>query len=172
MNPLVSQPLAIRDAPFSAIAALHARIPEFAPAPGAPDDTAQNIAQDTEWFASRCRGKDSLTLVAAMGGNDAGYMVSYDKFGDGSFYCWMTGILPDFRRRGLLTALMERTKAEALVSGYDSIRIKTRNGRREMLSWLVAHGFDFLSVDKREPLRDSRIELILSLDSARKGGRA
>lgn len=41
------------------------------------------------YFEDRCKNKDNLLIVA------------YDKFSDGSFYCWFAGVNPLFRKMGL-----------------------------------------------------------------------
>src|SRR5471030_21237 len=73
-------------------------------------------------------------------------IVGYDHDQDGSFYCWMAGVNPNYRRQGVLSALMRYQAAWAKQHGYTTIKIKTRNNRREMLASLVKHGFLFTEV--------------------------
>lgn len=136
----------IKKADFSELAALHNRIPEFAP-------------ETAGFFAARCAETPYLALIATMNGQPAGYSLSYDRYHDGSLYCWMAGILPDFRKKGIYSALADYRENWAQDQGFTALRIKTRNNRREMLHWLVKNGFLFTKVDKREPMSDSRIEL-------------
>ncbi|MBI2038000.1 MAG: GNAT family N-acetyltransferase [Candidatus Magasanikbacteria bacterium] len=112
-----------------------------------------------EYFQERINGKDSLILVAYADNQPVGYMVSYKKHDDSSFYCWMTGVNPVFRRLGILNKLMRRLTEWAKQHGYKKITIKTRNSRREMLSYLVKSGFNFTEVQPQILIEDNRILL-------------
>jgi len=89
----------------------------------------------------------------------AGYMISYDKFSDGSLYCWMTGVNPKYRGKGILKKLMEYHENYAKNKGCDKLKISTRNNRREMLSYLVKYGFNFTEVVPKSNIEDNRIRL-------------
>ena len=43
--------------------------------------------------------------------------------------------------------------------GYHILKIKTRNNRREMLSFLIRNGFYFTEVEAKENIKDNRINL-------------
>ncbi|MFO8016023.1 MAG: GNAT family N-acetyltransferase [Candidatus Woesearchaeota archaeon] len=105
----------------------------------------------------KTRGKDLLFLVAYSGENPAGYIIAYDRYSDGSFYCWMAGVIPEFRGRGILKAMMAYLMGWAKKKGYDRIRIKTRNKRREMLNYLAKNDFDFLEIEKKDDVKEYRI---------------
>jgi ribosomal protein S18 acetylase RimI-like enzyme len=120
-------------------------------------------SQGEEYFEERIRGKDSLVLVAYEDGKPAGYLVGYDRDSDSSFYCWMAGVSPMFRRRGILKALMERMEAWAKQKGYKRIKVKTRNSRREMLSYLIGYGYMFTLVEEKEEISENRLHLEKSL---------
>lgn len=111
------------------------------------------------YFNERIKGKDSLIIISCINNVPAGYVIWYDKHGDGSFYCWMAGVNPEFRQRGLLKRMMDCGFEEARRRGYKRAKIKTRNARREMLSYLVKYGFQFTGVEQREDARENRIEL-------------
>lgn len=136
--------LAVKEAPIWEAVKVNAAITEF----GEPCPKAH--------FEERCKGRKRLVLVAYFAGQPIGYLVGYDRFSDGSFYCWMAGVNPKFRRRGALKAMMDYQEKWAKRNGYDGIKIKTRNSRREMLSYLVGYGFDFLEVIAH-PDGDNRI---------------
>lgn len=112
-----------------------------------------------DYFEERYQNKDKLILVAYVDDLPAGYLVGYDKYGDGSFYCWMAGVNPLFRRRGVLKALMDYEDNWAKERGYKKIKIKTRNNRREMLAYLVKHGFFFIEVVQHPKREENRILL-------------
>jgi ribosomal protein S18 acetylase RimI-like enzyme len=114
---------------------------------------------DKSYFEDRYLDSEKLILVTYVDDNPAGYMVSYDKDKDGSFYCWMAGVNPIFRRHGLLNKMMQYLIDWAKSNGYKKITIKTRNNRREMLSYLVKSGFYFTKVESQPSIEDNRILL-------------
>lgn len=111
------------------------------------------------YFEDRYKNLDKLILVAYVDNSPAGYMVSYDKYQDTSFYCWMTGVNPLFRRLGILDKMMQYLNNWAKYKGYKKITIKTRNNRREMLSYLIKSGFYFTEVEEHPSIEDNRILL-------------
>ena len=114
---------------------------------------------EKDYFEQRYQGKEYLIIVGYFENDPAGFIVGYDKYGDGSFYCWMAGTNPKFRCKGVMTALMNYEEKWAKEKGYKKIRIKTRNTMRNMLANLVSKGFLFLEVEIREPLIENRILL-------------
>lgn len=136
---------------WTVIARIHAGIPEFAPADG--------LFADALHFETRCAGLPALAVAAYDGENPAGYLVAYDRYRDGSLYCWMTGVLPPYRRAGALAALMAALEDHARARGHNAIRIKTRNDKTAMLRWLVANGYMFTAIEPRSPPGDTRLHL-------------
>ena len=112
-----------------------------------------------EDFEKRYVGKDNLIIVAYYKNIPIGYIIGYDRDNDGSFYCWMAGVDNNYRRLGALTALMNYQMNWAKNKGYNKLRIRTRNNRREMLSFLVKNGFNFVSVEQRDNITENRINL-------------
>ncbi len=128
------------------IVALTEQIPEFA-----------GKGYDAAHFESRYHRKDPVLLAGFLGSRAVGYAVGYDRYGDGSYYCWMAGVFPAARRGGVLTALLARLEREARKKGYARLRVKTRNTRREMLAYLVANGYDAVRVEPRATTAENRI---------------
>ena len=112
-----------------------------------------------EDFEKRYVGKDNLIIVAYYKNIPIGYIIGYDRDNDGSFYCWMAGVDNNYRRLGALTALMNYQMNWAKNKGYNKLKIRTRNNRREMLSFLVKNGFNFVSVEQRDNITENRINL-------------
>ena len=116
-----------------------------------------------EDFEKRYVGKDNLIIVAYYKNIPIGYIIGYDRDNDGSFYCWMAGVDNNYRRLGALTTLMNYQMNWAKNKGYNKLKIRTRNNRREMLSFLVKNGFNFVSVEQRDNITENRINLEHSL---------
>lgn len=132
------------------VTGINALIPEFL------DDSGK--AYSLEYFAKRIGRKVHLIIVAYFDGDEAGYLLAYDH-ADRSFYCWMLGVIPDFRRKGILKALMDYFFEWAKDKGYTKIEIKTKNKRREMLAYLVKYGFLFITVIPAPNIEDNEILL-------------
>lgn len=115
---------------------------------------------DVEFFENRYKNKDKLIIVAYYNNIPIGYIIGYDKYEDGeSFYCWMAGVDNNYRRLGALTELMNYQIRWATNKGYKKLKIKTRNCRREMLSFLIKEGFYFTSIETKEEIQNNRINL-------------
>ena len=136
----------VREVSVDAVVELTERIPEFA-----------GKGYDAAHFEQRYAGKDPLLLAAFLGKQAVGYAVGYDRYQDGSYYCWMAGVLPSARRNGALTALIARLEREAKGRGYKHLRVKTRNSRRAMLAYLVKNGYQAIGFQRRAPASENRI---------------
>lgn len=113
-----------------------------------------------DFFENRYKDKQKLIIVSYYNNIPIGYIVGYNKYEDDeSFYCWMAGVDINYRRLGALTALMKYQIEWAKSKGYKKLKIKTRNNRREMLSFLVKNNFYFTSVEPQENIEDYRINL-------------
>jgi ribosomal protein S18 acetylase RimI-like enzyme len=143
----MSKNIVIKEVPIEEAVKVNATIIEF------------DAPYQKDYFEDRYKGKDKLIIVAYVDDQPAGYIVGYDKFGDGSFYCWMAGVNPRFRKLGLLKAMMDYEDKWAKEKGYNKIKIKTRNNRREMLAYLVKYGFFFTEVVQHLNIDDNRILL-------------
>lgn len=131
---------------FEHINDVHNRVPEF-------------DQWDISRWKERCADGIFYAVIAWLDERAVGYMVSYDRYQDGSIYCWMTAVLPDYRNRGILKSMMDDLTIWAQENNYSSITIKTRNKRHEMRSFLANNGFHVLSVESQECVLDNRIFL-------------
>lgn len=99
--------------------------------------------------ADRIQDNDSLVLIARSDGEKAGYCISYNRYSDSSFYIWMSGVKPGFRRKGMMTELLEETERQADEKGYEKLKIKTENRRKEMRQLLAGEGFDIVDLEEK-----------------------
>jgi ribosomal protein S18 acetylase RimI-like enzyme len=137
----------IHETNVETVAHLSTLIPEF---------TGPHPAEE---YRQRMQGKTSLLLAAYADGALAGFKVGYDKFGDGSFYSWMGGVLPAYRKHHIAKALADRQEAWAKEHGFDSIIFKTRNRHKAMLMFAIANGFSIIDVTPAASLAEYRILL-------------
>lgn len=122
------------------------QIPEFK---GNPPDSFKE-------FADRIKGT-SLALVATLNNTPAGFMVSYDEYNDGSFYIWLSGVLPEFRNKGVFTIMKDYQEKWAKEKGYKSIKIKTWNKRIEMRITLAKAGYNIIGFEEKENIEENRL---------------
>lgn len=126
---------------------IHNLIPEF------------GEIREKSYFEDRCKDEKNLIIVAYMNTEPVGYLVGYDRYKDWSFYCWMAWVVPEYRQNWILTKLMEYQNECARENWYNKIKIKTRNNKRQMLSYLIKNWFNFTEVVESENINDNRILL-------------
>jgi len=140
----MSNIITVKEALLTEALKVEATIPEF-------DETyPQN-------YEKELNGRTNLITVAYVDDKAAGYMIGYDRFKDNSFYCWMTGVSPEFRKMGILKKMMYFFTDWCKNQGYKKIKIKTRNSRREMFAYLVKYGFNAIDIQNKEDIIDNRI---------------
>lgn len=142
-------PLSIKEGTIHEAIKINATIPEF----------SSPLPYTVKYFTDRYAKKDHCILIASVDSSAAGYMVSYDRDSDNSFYCWMAGVDPRHRRKGVMKKLMTHQLQWAKEKGYKKLTIKTRNCRREMLAFLVSNGFMFTETTPYEDIEQTRIHL-------------
>src|SRR5260221_3521222 len=120
----------IREGLIEEIIELRNKIPEF------------DLPFDKSHFDNRYKGKEKLYLIAEQLDVKVGFVVAYDRDGDGSFYCWLAGVTPEYRKHGVFSLLMSHMDKWAKEKGYNKIKVKTHNKFRQMLLYLVKNGFN------------------------------
>lgn len=110
------------------------------------------------FFTDRIGGLVSLITVAYLENNPIGYMISYEQ-SEKVVYCWLAGVDYRYRRMGTLTTLMDYHMDWARKRGYTKIQIKTRNDKRNMLSYLVKNEWNFTKVEEADSIEHNSIYL-------------
>lgn len=141
------QHITIVSTDIETVVAISKQIPEFE----SPHDSAE--------YTKRLAGKQSLLLAAYVDGAAAGFKVGYDKYGDGSFYSWMGGVLPQYRKKHVAKMLADHQEKWALAHGYKTIRFKTRNRHKSMLLFALSNDFSITGLELRETIAEHRIML-------------
>jgi len=128
------------------IAEIHSQIPEF-------------VSKTAYDFKMRCQEVKNLKIVAYYADQPAGYAVAYDRFKDGTIYFWMAGVIPEFRKKGVMTAMFNYRCQWGRENKFNLVKIQTKNKHRTMLMWLVKNGFDFIKVELNLKIQLNRIWL-------------
>lgn len=87
---------------------------------------------------------DLLLLMAQTPeGTPVGFKIGYRQ-DPHTYYSWLGGVLPEYRRQGIAEKLMARQHAWAKEQGYRRIQTKTMNRWRSMLVLNIKSGFDVI----------------------------
>ena len=126
---------------------VHRGIPEFQHDPHIRD----------QWLERLDQVQQSIFLVAYVDQCPAGYLIGYERYN--SYYIWLAGVLPSYRRQGLLVQLLQPLEQWAIQKQYPSLTIKTRNSFKSMLLFLIVHDFKLIDIDKRDSVDSHRLVL-------------
>jgi len=116
-----------------------------------------------EEYKKRCVGK-YLALIAEIENQSVGFKIGYDRFKNGSFYSWMGGVLPRFRRMGVAYSLANFQEKWAKENGFNSIILKTRQKHGEMIEFSLNRGFIITEETQITTAEETRIWMEKSLN--------
>ena len=106
---------------------------------------------------------ESILLLAESEGKPVGCKLAYNRYFDGSVYSWLGGVLPEYRNKGIATALLFKLEQEAKRKLFLSVRMKTRNKHVNMLRFALANGFQLVGFHEKADRNESAIELMKML---------
>ena len=99
-----------------------------------------------ETFRRRFQGRHNvLQLVARRNETPVGFFLGYEMKPD-TYYAWFYGVMPDERRSGVGSQLMEAAQAWASKAGYESIRLECYNEQRPMLHLAIQLGYNIVGM--------------------------
>jgi GNAT superfamily N-acetyltransferase len=102
--------------------------------------------RDVESFHRRYRGRyNILQLVARLENRPVGFFLGFE-LKPTVFFAWFYGVLPEFRRQGIASQLMEAAHSWARQNDYESIRFECHNQHRPMLHLAIALGYDIVGI--------------------------
>lgn len=135
----------IREADFETCVELSNQIPEFQNPYAVPE------------YQKRCNNAVFLSLVAEIDNQPAGFKIGYDRFCDGSFYSWIGGVIPKYRRIGVAEALANHQENWAKQNGFASITLKTRKKHEAMIVFSMNRGFSAFKEEMKTDASETRI---------------
>ncbi len=99
-----------------------------------------------ESFQRRYLGRHNvLQMVARVGDKPAGFFLGFELKPD-VFFAWFYGVLPEFRRAGIGSQLMDAAQSWAAQNGYESIRLECHNQHRPLLHLAIELGYDIVGI--------------------------
>ena len=97
-----------------------------------------------EYFRRRFQGRyNVLVMLASLDGRPVGFVIGFE-LKPGVFYNWLTGVHPDFRRKGIGRQLIESQNEWAKTHGYEFTRLETLNRHRNMAHLALIEGYDIV----------------------------
>jgi len=102
--------------------------------------------RDLESFKRRYRGRyNILQMIARLQDRPVGFFLGFE-LKPTVFYAWFYGVVPDFRRQGIASQLMEAVHAWARQNEYESVRVECHNQHRPMLHLSISLGYDIVGM--------------------------
>ena len=102
--------------------------------------------RDAESFRRRFLGRHNvLQMVAHIDDRPVGFFLGFE-LKPSVFFAWFYGVLPDYRRQGIASQLMEAVHGWAKLNEYESVRFECHNQHRPMLHLAIALGYDIVGI--------------------------
>jgi GNAT superfamily N-acetyltransferase len=102
--------------------------------------------QHEEFFRRRFEGRRAYcVLVAMLDERPVGFAVGYE-LKPFCFYCWACGVIPDARRLGVATQLIQALEAFAVDHEYTVMRFECQNQHRAMLHLAITENYDLVGI--------------------------
>ena len=103
-------------------------------------------ARDLESFRRRFRGRyNVLMLVARLDDKPVGFFIGFELKPD-VFFTWFYGVVPEYRRQGIASQLMDAVHSWARQNEYESIRMECHNKHRPMLHLAIELEYDIVGM--------------------------
>ena len=113
-----------------------------------------------EEYEKRMGSVPYLILVAELpGGELIGFKAGYEREVDGTFYSWMGGVRPKYRRQKVAQKLGKGMEAWARAQGYTKLTFKTRNCHRGMLHYALHSDYQIIGFEAADEVAQHRIWL-------------
>ncbi len=101
---------------------------------------------DAQFFRRRFLGRyNVLILIATLDETPVGFFVGFE-LKPTVFFAWLYGVLPDCRRHGIASQLMDAAHAWALAHQYATVRFECHNQHRPMLQLAISREYDIQGI--------------------------
>jgi GNAT superfamily N-acetyltransferase len=114
--------------------------------------------RDEEAFRRRYLGRHNvLQMVARIENRPVGFFLGFE-LKPRVFFAWFYGVLPECRRQGIASQLMDAVHDWARMNDYEAIRFECHNQHRPMLHLAIALGYDIVGM-RWDPDRGANLVL-------------
>ena len=86
-----------------------------------------------------------LAMIAELEGKPVGFSCGYE-LRPSTYYSWLYGVLPDARRLGVASQLMDAQHAWVRAHEYEMIRMESYNQYRPMILLAIKRGYDIVGI--------------------------
>ena len=102
--------------------------------------------RDIDAFQRRFRGRyNVLQLLARIKEEPVGFFLGFE-LKPTVYFAWFYGVVPDCRRQGIASQLMEAVHDWARLNDYEAIRFECHNQHRPMLHLAIALEYDIVGI--------------------------
>ena len=116
-------------------------------------------AKDVDSFRRRFRGRyNILRMIARIQDRPVGFFLGFE-LKPATFFAWFYGVLPDFRRQGIASQLMDAVHEWAKDHEYESIRLECHNSARAMLHLAIDMNYIIAGI-RWEPERADNLVIL------------
>jgi GNAT superfamily N-acetyltransferase len=103
-------------------------------------------SRELESFRRRFTGRyNVLMLVARLDNKPVGFFIGFE-LKPAVFFAWFYGVVPEARRQGIASQLMDAVHSWATQHEYESIRFECHNKHRPMLHLAIERGYDIVGM--------------------------
>lgn len=102
---------------------------------------------DLKFFNERLKSnqQQALFVVAYNESEPVGFKIGY-PYDQDTFYSWIGGVLPQFRKQGIAMQLAILQEDYAKKRGFDKLRTKSMNAYKPMMILNLKNGFSIINV--------------------------
>lgn len=101
---------------------------------------------DAAHFQRRLDGRHNpILFVAELERNPVGFVCGYE-LRPSTYYIWLCGVVPDARRLGVASQLMDAIHEKVRRHGYEMVRFECHNQARPMLHVAIRDGYDIVGI--------------------------
>lgn len=102
--------------------------------------------RDADSFRRRYKGRlNVLQMIARLGDRPVGFFLGFE-LKPAVYFAWFYGVIPDCRRQGIASQIMDAAHAWVKENDYESIRFECHNQHRPMLHLAIAKKYDIVGM--------------------------
>src|SRR5277367_3654931 len=103
-------------------------------------------ARDADSFQRRFQGRyNVLQLIARSDDRPVGFFLGFE-LKPTVYFAWFYGVIPDVRRQGIASQLMDAVHSWAKQNDYESVRFECHNKHRPMLHLAIDLEYDIVGM--------------------------
>ena len=103
-------------------------------------------AKDAAFFHRRFLGRyNGLRMIASLDELPVGFFLGFE-LKPSVYFSWLYGVLPEFRRKGIASQLMDAVHTWVGDHGYASLRFECQNEHRPMLHLAIAQEYNLVGI--------------------------